>query len=278
MGLSYGINNPGGRIPEEESYRILETAYNSGVRELDTAEAYGSAHHVIGDFHKKHSNQRFNIITKIPDEATDSNVYSRLLNYKDELNVEKLEAVMYHSFSKYNSDSELKDALTGLKEEGLFNYLGVSIYTNEELKQVIQDDTIDLVQLPFNLFDNRAIRGDLLERAKMTGKIIHTRSAFLQGLFFKNPGDDHPVVCQLFEPLNKIRSISKEYQIPIAVLALLYCLKQENIDRVIIGVDSLDQFETNLSFCEHDLSRNLMDELDSIHIDDRKLLNPSLWS
>ena len=52
MGLDYGINNHKGKISQKESLSILKVAYNSGIRILDTAEAYGDAHQLIGNYHK----------------------------------------------------------------------------------------------------------------------------------------------------------------------------------------------------------------------------------
>ena len=277
MGLPYGISNTTGRIPKQESFKILETAYENGIQTLDTAEVYGSAHQLIGDFHQAHPNQRFNVITKIPKEIASNEIRTRLLNYIEELSVENLEAVMFHSFDSYTRDHQLKKELAKQKEEGVFTYLGVSLYTNEELEQIMDDDIIDLIQLPFNLFDNTSIKGELLRSAKSKGKMIHTRSAFLQGLFFKDPQNGHPVVRRLFEPLNKIHFLSKKYGLPVAAIALLYCLKQDFIDRVLIGVDSLNQLQSNLDICHIDLPQDVINEINTIHIENKNLLNPSLW-
>ena len=61
FGLNYGINNTIGKMSEDKVFELLETAYDLGIRTLDTAEAYGNAHSVISNFHKQ-SKKRFNII------------------------------------------------------------------------------------------------------------------------------------------------------------------------------------------------------------------------
>ena len=66
MGLDYGINNTNGQVSLENSHEILEYAFNHGIRILDSAEAYGNAHEVIGSFHKNHPDKLFEIITKLP--------------------------------------------------------------------------------------------------------------------------------------------------------------------------------------------------------------------
>ena len=61
MGLDYGINNSIGKISVEESFKILLKAYLSGITTLDTAEVYGEAHQLIGDFHRSHPEFKFQI-------------------------------------------------------------------------------------------------------------------------------------------------------------------------------------------------------------------------
>ena len=53
FGLKYGINNTIGKPKKNEVLNLLKFAYNSGIRVLDTAEAYGNAHQLIGNYHKK---------------------------------------------------------------------------------------------------------------------------------------------------------------------------------------------------------------------------------
>ena len=66
FGLKYGINNTIGKLKKDEVLSLMKVAYNSGIRILDTAEAYGNAHQLIGDFHNKNDNLKFKIITKFP--------------------------------------------------------------------------------------------------------------------------------------------------------------------------------------------------------------------
>ena len=56
MGLPYGINNSTGKVSLEDSLEILDYAFENGIKTLDTAEAYGNAHEVIGIFHHHNPN------------------------------------------------------------------------------------------------------------------------------------------------------------------------------------------------------------------------------
>jgi aryl-alcohol dehydrogenase-like predicted oxidoreductase len=277
MGMNYGINNPIGKISLSESFKILQSAYANGVSILDTAEAYGDSHQVIGQFHKEHPELKFKIITKISLNSEADDVEIIVLRALTELNVNKLEALMFHSYASYQYCKKSLDKADLLKKNNYFKYLGVSVYSNEEFRSVIYDEKIDLIQVPFNLLDNYNLRGELLELAKKEGKIVHSRSTFLQGLFFKDPNEANPIIVNLKGKLSVILQMAKKNKISISDLALGYCMSQNTINNVIIGIDSLDHFNNNLSSARYLLSNNLLKEINNILVPDRDLLNPSLW-
>ncbi|MFN4762608.1 aldo/keto reductase [Gillisia sp. Q332] len=276
MGLPYGISNSSGKISLENSIKILEYAFESGIEILDSAEAYGDAHHVIGAFHKKHPTENFKIITKLPHQ-TDVNIDEKVDGYLNDLKVDQLHALLFHSFSSYKVNIDNFDVLRKLKSDKKVKYLGVSVYTNEEIEEVILNDEIDIIQLPFNLFDNNRLRGEILKRAKAKGKIIHTRSALLQGLFFKDINDQKEIVQKLKDELILLSDISKKDNASISELALSYCLSQNIIDNVLIGIDSIKQLKDNIKSVNYKIRPGTIDKINSIKIKNKDLLNPSLW-
>ena len=276
FGLDYGINNHAGKPSKVQVNEMLSYAFDSGVRFLDSAEAYGDSHIIIGDFHRANPNKHFNIITKLPNVIDDS-VESKIELYLGQLGVSKLHALLFHSFDTYNENQIYIEKLNHFKRLGKINHIGVSIYTNEQFKVVIEDSSIDIIQLPFNLFDNIYQRGDLLKLAKSKNKIIHTRSSFLQGLFFLPLDSKNKLINDLLEPLSAIHKLVKETKVTIQNMALDYCLKQKNIDSVLIGVDNLKQLKLNLNFSSSYLGKKEIKMIDNIIIKNTDLLNPSLW-
>ena len=271
FGLNYGINNTQGKPEKENVFQILSYAYESGIRYLDTAELYGNAHDLIGEFHKLYPAKKFEIITKFPHEF-ESSLDDKIYTYLDQLAVSHLHAILFHSFDSYvKHRSELNGKIDKVIK------IGVSVYTNAQMEAVINDANIDIIQLPFNLFDNIHLRGVLLKKAKEKNKIIHTRSAFLQGLFFMKKDNPNKIRVKLEKELKLISNISLKYSISIGSLALKYCLQQPHIDGVLIGVDSLAQLKENIEYTETNVSDEYMKEINAIRIDDIELLNPSLW-
>lgn len=277
FGLDYGVNNTNGKPGREQVYEILLTARNSGIECLDTAEVYGNAHQIIGDFHKRNPLIRFEVISKLP-RKLDGNLGEKIESYLEELNIQYLKALLFHSFETYKEHKDVLGLLNDFKQQGKVKRIGVSIYTNSQFEEVIQDSSIDVIQLPFNMLDNLSLKGNLLQRAKNLGKTIHTRSAFLQGLFFKSINDPNKIVQSLAPALKKIQEISHYYNIPVRQMALNYCLAQENIDQVLIGVDNLNQLNQNLQDATLVMPPDLVEELNRLRVTDTDLLNPALWN
>jgi aryl-alcohol dehydrogenase-like predicted oxidoreductase len=180
FGLDYGISNRIGKIPSKEAGKILDHAKASGVINIDTAASYGDSEKVIGECISKNPNLDFRIISKL-DLKSKSGVES--LNASIErLGVPKLASILFHSYQDFHSNQDVVDQLLQWKGEK-FDSLGVSVYSNEELALLADNEQVDLIQLPFNLLDNEKLRKKAIENCRSEGKEIHTRSAFLQGLF-----------------------------------------------------------------------------------------------
>ena len=276
MGLEYGINNKEGQIRPENTFEILRTAHAAGVDTLDTAEVYGNAHQLIGAFHRQNSNMSFKINTKLPATSTTNQYEEKINRYLDELGVNQIETLMFHSYSGFRANMVWLPFLEKMKSKKLFKYLGVSLYENSELAEIIHESSVDVVQLPFNVLDNLNQKGYLMEKACTHQKMIHTRTAFLQGLFFVNR-TSQGIGYELTNELGTIDSIASQYGISVESLALGYCLSQPIIDKVLIGVDSVEQLEKNIRASEHPIPEAAVHQINRINVEKVDLLNPAKW-
>jgi aryl-alcohol dehydrogenase-like predicted oxidoreductase len=276
MGLDYGINNSSGKVSKNQSIEILEYAFDNGIRILDTAEVYGNAHEIIGVYHKLNPSKKFNIITKLP--KTDKiNIENKLNKYLEVLNVDSIQTLMFHNYGSYKKNLDLFENLKEIKLSKKIKNIGVSIYTNNNILKVIKNKDIDLIQIPYNLFDNNYQRADVLKKAKKYKKIIHSRSPFLQGLFFKSKNNDSEIVKKLKNEFIILEKIVKNCKTSISNIAINYCLSNELIDNVIVGVDSLNQLKQNLNTGNIKMNKKIIDLVNSIKINDVNLINPFLW-
>lgn len=278
FGLNYGINNIKGKPSFLEVKDILDISFLNGIRLLDTAESYGDSQERIGAYHEKSSNS-FLVITKFSATRLDLpyNIKERVYANLKTLRIESLYSYMFHSyvdFIKYYPD--FKEDLIFLKKEKSIQKIGVSLYTNEELEEVLKYDEVDLIQLPFNLLDNSSQRKEILLKAKSMGVEIHTRSVFLQGLFFKDTNMLEGSLKSLEPYLEELKSLEKENN-KMGDLALNYVFQQEYIDNVLIGVDTVAQLITNIDSIQKQLPKSIIERIDKIQVQEKKMLNPSNW-
>ncbi|WP_323756867.1 aldo/keto reductase [Roseivirga sp.] len=277
FGLNYGVNNKLGQMSVPDAHKILDLALNVGIRTLDTAAAYGSSEQVIGDYIKSKDQNPFNIITKLA-LKNGKTWESSLENSFRNLGVESIDTLMFHSYRDYlETRGEIQEILVAQK--GIkFQKLGVSVYTNEELEAVAPDRNIDLVQSPFNLLDNHLHRSDALMKCKEHNKQVHTRSAFLQGLFFMKANYIPEKLKPLSKEIEAVKAISEKAGVSIGALALNYALSKPYIDGVLIGVDSLKQLEQNLQWAQTQNLESYFEMIDNLMVQETALLNPVNWS
>ena len=281
LGLDYGINNQLGKPDLNNSFEILQTAYNSGISFLDTAEAYGDAVDIIGKFHAE-KKVEFNIISKFGSIKSETDLNKNISETLTKLNQNSLYAYLFHSPSdikKLQTLPKLVSQLNDLKSGGKIKKIGISIYTNDDFEQAIKNPLIELIQFPFNVFDNNNKRLEILKKAKDNGKEVHCRSVFLQGLFYKKPNEIPNKLPPLIPYLEVLNSISKKLNLTITELALNYALSNPYIDKVLIGVDSVNQLNQNISNINFNLTQSdfkLIDE--NINIKEEELLYPYNWN
>ena len=147
---------------------------------------------------------------------------------------------MFHSYTDFKNNLEIYRYLLDLRKSGIISKIGISIYENDELKDIINNfQNFDVIQLPFNLLDNSKKREKYLINAKKYGFEIHARSVFLQGLFFKELSSIPNCLKNLKKELSYLKSIAVKFNLEMVDLALNYVLNKPYIDKVLIGVDSL---------------------------------------
>ena len=160
-------------------------AFLNGIKHIDCAEAYGNIHEILGIFNQSNPEMDFYINTKLSSANSKTDSRKEVKKILSVLKRNKIQSIMFHSYSLYKKNlNSIKDYHT-MKEEGLISNIGVSVYLNKEIKSLIYDDNIDLIQIPFNMLDNSKEKMDLIKEAKLNGKIIEARSIFYKDFFLK---------------------------------------------------------------------------------------------
>ena len=260
FGLDYGINNFNGKPSREYSLKMLDLAYERGVRIFDTASAYGDAEEILGEFMLSRGlADKIKVITKLqPNIVEDKNrkpydiILENLSLSLKRLNREYVDGYLFHT-PAYIRDKELVDCLRRLKENGLVKNIGVSIYEEDDAIYAAKLDLVDFIQVPYSIFDQRLNKTDFFQIARQNSKTVFARSAFLQGLFFM-PEDKIPThLSNVKEYFKELDEILAKYKLSRQQAALLFSECNKNIDYVVFGVDNLNQLVEDIDIIEKNI-------------------------
>ena len=286
LGLDYGINNPNGKPSKKESLEILNFAYKKGIRIFDTAYAYGNAEEILGEFLKSGATgKKAKIITKLkPNIFLDYNgeAYDIIAeNLKESLKRIKssyVDGYLFHT-PAYIKEEKLVESLVRLKKQGLVKNIGVSICEKEDAIYAAGLSQIDYIQIPYSIFDQRLDKTDFFKLAKKNGKKIFARSAFLQGLFFMAEEKIPLHLENVKTYFRKLDRIISKYNLSRQQAALLFSLKNEDIDYVVFGVDNIKQLKDDIDIAEKNINCDqCIKELKAGFVNIQKnIIFPSLW-
>ncbi|TVZ28218.1 aryl-alcohol dehydrogenase-like predicted oxidoreductase [Gillisia sp. Hel_I_86] len=262
FGLAYGIANVNGQTKVREVTEILALAKKYGIKILDSASAYGNAEEVIGN----NTLNDFKIVSKFIAPKNQA-VNVQLENSLKNLGVKQLYGYLAHRPMELLEYPTQWKELLEFKEHGKVQKIGFSLNEPEELEKLLKKNYIpDLVQVPFNYFDNRF--EESLVYLKSIGCEIHTRSSFLQGLFFMKPELLSSYFSEIKENLRELQLLQED----LSVSLLRFVLDKSYIDKVIIGVENSKQLKQNIEGLKN------AKELPILNKDiSRQILNPSLW-
>jgi aryl-alcohol dehydrogenase-like predicted oxidoreductase len=278
FGLDYGLANKSGKISVNDLADILLFAQEAGIDVVDTAQAYGDSEARIGSLC---GDGQFNIVTKIgvglEKKFVDHNAISSVKQSCRRLNQSQLYAVMLHRPEVLlgSQGSAIARELQTLKEQGVITKIGISIYSPEIIVAISKLFKLDIVQVPFNIFDQQILSSGWSEKLKRNGVEIHTRSVFLQGLllmkrsslpeYFVKHWPTH------FDAWYKFLNESKADALNVA---LKFALKQDWIDKIVVGVDSVSQLKALVEIEKTSVSI----DFPLLKCDNPNLINPSKWN
>ena len=295
LGMAYGVNNYKGQPNSKESESIIKLAISNGIEYLDTAREYGDSEKVIGKVVKGSWASRVQIITKlsalsacsnIADKNTinafiDKSIYESLF-YLDKRNIDVL---LLHRFEHLKCwDHAVWERLNYHKEQARINSLGVSVQSPDELLEALKVKSIEYIQLPFNILDNRwddAVY-EVLKQKKERNLTIHVRSIYLQGLLLSDSNSSwHKAGVEDYRTINTWLNqlIDTLGRSSISDLCVAYVNSAEWIDGLVIGMETVEQFKENMKLLMNPkLNTSQIAQIESSRPEiPSSLLNPAKW-
>ncbi len=286
FGTPYGVTNSHGQTSHDEAIKTMRLAYDSGIQFFDTARAYGTAEHVLGEFLMQIDKGRVLVGTKLAPIENDSAMGQRaeesLRASLAALGRTKIDIFMYHRWANHKN-AEIRSRVLALHEH--YEKLGVSALNIEEAIEALHDSDIKFIQMPCNLLDGRPLESKFQDIRRSRPDVeIQLRSVLLQGVLTESFDPiKQKIAGHDIGPMLKIvdRLVVKLDRVNRRDLAYAYALGLDWAQSLVFGVESSKQLGENLKlFTRPPLSRNeiqtVRDAIGFLAVPE-EVLNPYQW-
>ncbi len=271
---TWGIGgNAYGQVDDNESKKALQAAFESGINFYDTADLYGNGHseELLGEVFAGRRDKVV-IATKggtlphttfdMPQDFSSRHIKEAMAGSLRRLKTDYIDLYLFHSpkIEEIQGNDDLLHTLETSKKEGKIRAYGISARTPGDAMRAIDEFGFNVVEVNFNLIDQRALENGLFDRAAKDklGLIIRTPLTFgyLTGKLRGDEqfqGKDHRAnwpkdqlkrwaqAHQLFSFLFEGKS-----QTPTQV-ALRFCLDFEVVSTVIPGMIKMQEVLENVN-------------------------------
>ncbi|MBU1083719.1 MAG: aldo/keto reductase, partial [Candidatus Omnitrophica bacterium] len=252
---------------------------------------YGDSEEVIGAFLTSRSGggQAPNIISKLPKIELAENtgfdgVYAVVKEYVttslERLHLRSIPIYMMHSALNLDShNGNVVKSLIRLRDEGLIEKAGVSVYHPREAERALEFSALEAVQIMLNVLDHRFLAKELLPRLAAE-KTVFVRSVFLQGLFFLEDGELPANLKGAAGYLKKLKSLSEEEGKGIDEIAMGFVAGFREVDSMVIGAESAEQVLRNAELLDRakisdDLRGRIMEVFSGVP---EEIVVPYMWN
>ncbi len=256
IGLPYGVGVKGleDMIPAQEAVKLLHTAVDKGFNFFDTARMYGVSEQLMGQAFR-HCRQSIVLATKcrhfrgadgkLPDDhGIRQLIHSSLRESLEALQTDYIDVYMLHQADLEILGREvIRNEMQQLRQAGVVRAIGVSTYSVEETRMAIESDLWNVVQLPFNLMDQR--QAVLFELAAAWGVGIVVRSVLLKGLLSTRGTGLHEKLQPVEQHIGQYRQLlAAGESLPKA--AVKFALSFPQVSSVLVGIDKPDYLQESL--------------------------------
>lgn len=272
LGLKYGVSNRTGKPSVDESVKIIKTAWENGVHFFDTAQDYGSSEEVLGEaFVRLKLTKQVKVISKTTERQPD------IIKSLKRLKIDSLYGFLLHNEKQLDLWDEYLPIFKESKRQRLIRYAGISIYSSDYAKRALLNSGVDIVGLPFNVFDQRALTEKWFDLAKKNGKQIFVRSVYLQGLLLMNLDKLPPKMGFAATALRNYQDFCLQLNMTQQEVALAFVLQYAGNSKIIIGAETSRQVKDNTRKITKLSKLKLPKDILSLSQTDRRIINPQLW-
>lgn len=289
IGIPYGIgvSDRSDMLSHGEAVNLLHAALDGGINFFDTARLYGESEQIMGKaFHDRRD--RIVLATKcrhfrnhdgsIPGYAALRGIImSSLQESLSELQTDYVDIFMLHQAdTAILENNDVSRVFAELKESGIIRTTGASTYSVEETILAIQSNAWDVIQLPFNLMDQRQEKIFCLAGERGVGIVI--RSVLLKGLLSAKGRGLHPALKKVEEHVTKYAALFEDSIKDLPTLATKFALSFKEVSSVLVGIDRIDYLKQALGSADgHYLNERKLSEAKDLQFPDPTFLNLPEW-
>ncbi len=289
LGIDYGIESPDGfgRPSPDESIALIRGAADAGINLFDTAPAYGAAQKLLGT--ALEGKDDCFIATKIAvPKDPDGNpmqgdelrraIDESLGNSLRALQRDVLDIVQIHNATEdVVTQGDMAQALLQAQREGKVRFLGASVYGEAEALAVIQAGRFDVLQVAYNLLDQRMAQR-VFPAAEQAGTGILVRSAFLKGALTSKARSLPLELAELRLAAERAKDTLAGSWEKLPQIALRFCLSASQVTTALVGARTFQELEHALVAMESGvLPEEPLNSAQGLALEEEHLLNPSYW-
>lgn len=289
IGIPYGIGvkTAADMLSETEAIKLLHTAIDSGINFFDTARMYGDSERIMGEAFRGFRNEVI-IATKcrhlrnedgsLPKNSKLNELIKASLNESlKALQTDYVDIFMLHQADlEILRNEAIPTIFLNLKKEGKFRATGVSTYTTEETKKAIETRAWDIIQLPFNLMDQRQETLFSLAENERVGIVI--RSVLMKGLLSDRGKGLHPALEEVEQHIKCFDELLVDVSYNLATLATKFALSFPEVSSVLVGIDRPEYLHKSLQAANGIyLDNNKLAKAKELSYPDPVFLNLPYW-
>jgi aryl-alcohol dehydrogenase-like predicted oxidoreductase len=248
IGMPYGIGirSEADMLQEKEAVHLLNRSLDEGINFFDTARMYGDSERLMGiAFASKREqvlisskcrhfrDQQGNLPTR--------GQVAQVINQSVEESLRALRTDYLDLYMLHQADLEILkheeviDAFLALKFAGKVRSIGASTYTLSESTEAVESGVWEVVQLPFNLLDQRQVA--VFDAAAERGVGLVIRSVLLKGLLSERGKCLPEPLEQIERHIEKLADLAGSLGLDLPTLAIRFALSFDAVSSVLVGID-----------------------------------------
>lgn len=235
---------------------ITKEAIKLGIKHIDTAEIYanGYCEKLIGKAINGFNRKELFITTKVsPNNLKYNDVINSAEKSLERLNTDYIDLYLIHNYNPNISLSETMEAMDYLVSKKLVNYIGVSNFNIEQLKEAQKHAKNKIVanQIEYNLLVRNKIESEIIPYCQKNDIMIIAYKPLARGELFN-------------KRINLLDELCKKYNKSYAQIALNWLISKDNVVTIPKSTD-MEHLKENLGALGWKLDKKDILKLDNIN-------------